>query len=467
MRVVAGRPADPWRVSGPLQGGDHGLLGRQTSSIAAVTGRPGEHVTWQDKGSGDRSTGFVPERAQPAGSTSRASMATGRPDDELPALHAPARRTRQGRRRGPGEGSVFQRRDGRWCGVATVGCGERRYFYGKTRVEVAAKLTAALVAVEAGRPLPRDRETVGSYLDRWLEGIPGTVRSTTLADYRFTLHAYFPPELRRLRLAQLRADHVQAAYSRLRGSGRSPATVRRLHVVLHRALSQAERWGLIVRNPAALVDTPRSPHFQFQVLSANEARRLLKEAAGDPLEALYVLAITTGMRRGELLALHWADVDLERGVLAVTGTLQRVDGRLVVAEPKTARSRRSVTLEVHAIQALRAHACSQAAARLAAGESWQEQDLVFPNRVGLPFEPRNLLQRSYKPLLRRANLPDIRFHDLRHTAATLLLSQNVHPKVVADLLGHASVAMTLDLYSHAVEGLSRSAATAIDSLLWG
>jgi len=371
------------------------------------------------------------------------------------------------RRRGAGEGTIYRRADGRWCGVATTTGGRRRFFYAKTRVQVAAKLTFALAALEAGRQLPRDREMVGPYLDRWLEGIAGTVRGTTLADYGFTLRAYFPAELRRVRLVQLRADHLQVAYSQLRNSGRSPATVRRLHVVLHRALGQAERWGLVVRNPAALVDAPKSPHFQFQVLSAEEARRLLLTAAGDPFEALYLLAVTTGMRRGELLALHWADVDLERRQASVTGTLQRMGGRLVIAEPKTPRSRRSVTLEVHAVNALRRHRIAQLEARVSAGQEWEERDLVFPNRVGLPFEPRNLLQRSYKPLLRRAGLPDIRFHDLRHTAATLLLSQNVHPKVVADLLGHASVAMTLDLYSHAVEGLSRSAATAMDALLWG
>ena len=351
--------------------------------------------------------------------------------------------------------------------MATMPRGKRRFFYAKTRTEVAAKLTSAIAAIEAGRPLPRERETVGAYLDRWLEGIEGTVRGTTLADYRFTIHAYFPSELRRVRLVQLRADHVQAIYSQLRAAGRSPATVRRLHVVLHRALGQAERWGLVVRNPAALVDAPRSPHFQFQVLTAVQARRLLLAAQGDPLEALYVLAVTTGMRRGEVLALHWADVDLDRCQLAVTGTLQRLNGRLVIAEPKTARSRRSVTLEAHAVEALRRHRAVQLTVRHAAGAAWQESDLVFPNRLGLPIEPRNLLHRSFKPLLRAAGLPDIRFHDLRHSAATLLLSQNVHPKVVADLLGHASVAMTLDLYSHAVEGLSRSAATAMDALLWG
>ena len=351
--------------------------------------------------------------------------------------------------------------------MATMPRGKRRFFYAKTRTEVAAKLTSAIAAIEAGRPLPRERETVGAYLDRWLEGIEGTVRGTTLADYRFTIHAYFPSELRRVRLVQLRADDLQATYSQLRAAGRSPATVRRLHVVLHRALGQAERWGLVVRNPAALVDAPRSPHFQFQVLTAVQARRLLLAAQGDPLEALYVLAVTTGMRRGEVLALHWADVDLDRCQLAVTGTLQRLNGRLVIAEPKTARSRRSVTLEAHAVEALRRHCAVQLTVRHAAGEAWHESDLVFPNRLGLPIEPRNLLHRSFKPLLRAAGLPDIRFHDLRHSAATLLLSQNVHPKVVADLLGHASVAMTLDLYSHAVEGLSRSAATAMDSLLWG
>lgn len=374
----------------------------------------------------------------------------------------PARR----RRRGSGEGSIFQRRDGRWCASISLPTGSRRFLYARTRVEVAAKLNAALASIAAGQVPPSGHEKTRAYLDRWLEAIRDTVRGTTLADYRYTVGAYLPPELGRVRLVQLRPDQIQAAYSKLRDQGRSPATVRRLHVVLRRALGQAERWGLVARNPAALAEPPRSPRFHFRVLTAEEARRFLAVARDDPLEALYVLALTTGMRRGELLALHWQDLDLTRRQLAVTGTLQRVEGCLAIAEPKTPRSRRSVVLEAHAVEALQRHRSQQLKARLASGALWEEGDLVFANRVGHPVEPRNLLQRSFKPLLRRAGLPDIRFHDLRHTAATLLLAQNVHPKVVADLLGHASVAITLDLYSHSVEGLDRRAAVALDRALW-
>jgi integrase len=230
-------------------------------------------------------------------------------------------------------------------------------------------------------------------------------------------------------------------------------------------LAQAQRWELVDDNAAALVDPPRPEPREMQALSPDEARRLLAAAAGDRLEALYTLAITTGMRQGELLGLRWRDVSLEQRSIRITGSLQYVPGRgLRVSAPKTARSRRNVLMSEVAAESLRRHAERQRLERSLV-DDWEENDLVFPNRLGRAMYATNLLDRSFACLLQQAAVPRVRFHDLRHTAATLLLGQGVHPKVVSEMLGHTNTSITLDLYSHATPTMQREAAGAFDRLL--
>ena len=189
------------------------------------------------------------------------------------------------------------------------------------------------------------------------------------------------------------------------------------------------------------------------------ARRFLEAARGDRFEALYVLAITAGLRQGELLALRWRDVDLAGRTVRVTGSLQNLPGDgLTIVEPKTAGSRRNVSMGATATEALRRHRAGQAEERLSLGDAWDDHDLVFPNATGKPMNPSNLLIRSYRILLERAGVPRIRFHDLRHTAATLMLGRGVHPKIVSEMLGHSTVTITLDLYSHVTPAIAREAA---------
>jgi integrase len=203
----------------------------------------------------------------------------------------------------------------------------------------------------------------------------------------------------------------------------------------------------------------------MKTLDAEQSRRLLAAAEGDRLEALYVVALTTGMRLGELLALSWNNVDLDGAALSVRGTLYRSGGTLNIAEPKTAGSRRHVSLGGIAVDALRRHRVNQTAERLLRGPAWEDNDLVFANEVGKPIEPSNLRRRSFEPLLVKAKLPRIRFHDLRHSAATLLLSQGTHPKIVSERLGHSRVSITLDLYSHVTPTMQREAAERLDAVL--
>ena len=310
--------------------------------------------------------------------------------------------------------------------------------------------------------------TVAEFLEDWLQSISYSVRPRTARRYAEYVRLHALPSLGNLPLASLSPKDLQILYAGRMRSGLSAMSVLHLHRTLHRALGQAQRWGLIEVNPAALVDPPRPERVEMHTLSPDEASRFLKTIRGDPLEALYTLAITTGMRQGELLGLHWREVDLERSSIKVTGSLQYVPGQgLSVASPKTTRSRRNVLLSATAVDALRRHRLGQERERSARTKDWEDMDLVFTNAHGRPIYASNLLKRSFTPLLEKAGLRHIRFHDLRHTAATLLLGQRVHPKVVSEMLGHTNISITLDLYSHATPTMQREAAAAMDDLLGG
>jgi len=227
------------------------------------------------------------------------------------------------------------------------------------------------------------------------------------------------------------------------------------------------RWNLIPRNPADAAKAPAASAKEMHPLSAHEARRLLEAARDDRLEALYVLALHTGMRRGELLGLKWEDIDLDGSIVRVPRTLARTENgkRLALWEPKTKKSRRTVRLTPRAVEVLRRHRARQAEEKLKAGGVYQDQGLVFAGEAGNLINPSNLRQRSFAPLLKCAGLPRITFHDLRHTCASLLFQKNVHPKIIQELLGHASVAITLDTYSHMLPGMGSEAADAIGEAL--
>jgi integrase len=260
---------------------------------------------------------------------------------------------------------------------------------------------------------------------------------------------------------------VQTLYRDRLDSGLSPATVNKIHTVLHKALSQAVRWSLIPHNVTDAAKAPTPTPEEMRPLSPEEARRLLAAARGDRLEALYVLAVTTGMRRGELLGLKWSDVDLENATVSVRRTLMRTDNakRIALGEPKTKKSRRTIRLTPHAAEVFGEHLQRQLRYMEILGDHYSDQGLVLTTERGTPINPSNLRQRSLAPLLRKAELPHIRFHGLRHTCATLLLSKNTHPKFVQELLGHATIAITLDTYSHVMPGMGDQTARAMQDVL--
>ncbi len=371
-------------------------------------------------------------------------------------------------KRGNNEGTITKRADGRWEARLSLPDGQRRSFYGKTRQEVSRKLAEAQRQVESGLPLVNERQMVEQFLASWLEMMRHVVKPRTWIRYRDFMRLHVVPVLGHVAIAKLTPQQVQSLYAQKLTEGLSPTTVRHLHMVLHRALDNALRLGVVIRNVTELVDPPRMKRHEMAVLTPEQARALLAAAKGDRMEALYVLALSTGMRQGELLGLRWQDVDIEHSVLSVRATLQCVDGTFIFAEPKSARSRRQIALSKRAIDALQRHQAQQLEERLALGPVWDDTyDLVFPNTIGRPVDDSHLRRREFQPLLKRAGLPRIRFHDLRHTAATLLLRQGVNPKIVSEMLGHASVSITLDLYSHVLPDMQQVAAEAMDTALGG
>jgi integrase len=337
---------------------------------------------------------------------------------------------------------------------------------GKTRDEVHEKLIEALGNRAQGLVFDAGNLTVGEYLTRWLnDSVRGTVRPSTFEVHRHMIEPHIVPALGRLKLKDLNSAHVRGFYREKLDSGLSAATVRKMHSVLRKALMQAVLDGLIPRNVCEAVKPPKVERKEIKPLDREQANALLEVASGDRLEALYVLAIHTGMREGELLGLKWEDVDLKAGVLRLRHALVREGGKVTLGDLKTPKSRRSVRLTYAATEALRSHLERQVEEMERMGSLYQPGGLVFATERGTLINPSNLRNRSFKPLLKRASMPDICFHDLRHTCATLLLSQGTHPKLVQELLGHATIAMTLDTYSHFLPSMGDQTVRAMESAL--
>ena len=374
------------------------------------------------------------------------------------------------KRRAKGAGSVFRRKDGRWTGEADLGWEGTRHLrkiiYGHSRREVEDKLRALLSDVADGATPPTRSPQVGKFLQQWLSTVRPSLRSSTYVSYESTVRLHITPEIGRLTLDKLNVEHVAGLIARKLGERRlSTRSVRYQLLILRIALNKAVRWGLVARNVAALVDPPRVVHKDVRVLSPDETRRLLVAARGDPLEGLVALAVSTGARLGEALGLRWPDVDLERRQLRIDKTLQRITGEgQVLSEAKTPRSRRTIVLPVMAAEVLRGRRKQQLDQRRVAGHDWHEAGYVFTTSSGGPLDARNV-QRSFRRIVRKAKLPRMRFHDLRHSCASLLLAQGVAPRVVMETLGHSRISVTMDTYTHVMPALQRDAADAIDRSL--
>ena len=377
-------------------------------------------------------------------------------------------------RRGPGEGTICERPDGRWVAAVHLGWTPegrrlRKWVYGPTREAVAAKLEAEQQNRRQGiRPTP-GRLTVGNYLDYWLTEIAApTLRPRTLTSYRVIVDRHLKPTIGRMPLARLEPDHVVRLMNSKREAGLSARTVTYIVAVLRSALQEALRSGKVARNVAAIVRKPKIERDPIEPLDLEQTRALLSAARGTRLEAALTVAAHAGLRLGELLGLRWPDVDLDNGRLRIAQSLRwlpkKDGGGWRLAEPKSKRSRRVLSLATPVVEVLRGHRTHQLEERLATGPGWSDHGFVFASTVGTPLEERNV-RRDFYRLLDRAGLPRKRLHDLRHGCATIMLAAGANPRAVMEQLGHSQISLTMDTYSHVLPDVLRREAESVAALL--
>ena len=370
-----------------------------------------------------------------------------------------------------GAGSITRRKsDGLYMGRYTVQTDtgpKRKTIYRKGYEECRKALTKAMADADTGMVYDDAGLTLAAFMARWLEdSVRGSVKKTSYQSYERLNRNHIAPAIGNVKLKSLKPAHLQGLYRAKLDGGLSPRTVQYIHATLHRALKIAVRWELVPRNVADAVIPPKVHRKEMKCLNRQQAKTLLASAKGERYEAIYVVAVHCGLRQGEILALDWDAVDLEAGTLQVRRTLShKGGGGATFSTPKTAKSRRVVRLSQTVVSALVSHRARQHADRLRAGADWQDNGLVFCTEIGTPLRADRVDYRSWKPLLRNAGLPDVRFHDLRHTCASLLLESGVHVKIVSELLGHASIAITLDTYSHVLPSMGDAAAGAMESAL--
>jgi integrase len=367
------------------------------------------------------------------------------------------------KRRGNGEGSVYRKKDGTWCAVLTVGYDEngrrkRRYLYGPTKAEVLEKLDGIRSDVRIGNLTEPSRLRLSEFVQNWMEvSAKSRLRPTTLSTYQSLLKSHILPHLGGSWLDKLTPLQLQAWETKLREAGVSPRQRQAAHVLLKTILGHAFKLGLIPRNPLEVIDKPRIPKRELQVLSPDEVRQLLQAVQGHRLEPLIILAVATGARQGELFGLQWRDVDLEKGVLTIQRSLIETRGHLEFGEPKTNQSQRRVDLPDYAVRALRAHREREPAIPHPAM-------LIFSDTEGKPLRKSNFTRRVWHPLLSKAGLPGVRFHTLRHSHITSLLAAGGNLKAVSERVGHSRTPMTADVYAHAVEGMQRELAQKLEQI---
>ncbi|MET8447424.1 site-specific integrase [Streptomyces sp. NPDC005209] len=406
------------------------------------------------------------------------------------------------KRRANGEGTITKRKDGRYHAAAYVyrpdGTRTRKFVYGQTREEVADKLTEMQEMTRQGIPAASSTMAFGDYLTYWLAAIaPDRLKPSTLNSYEGLTRLYIRPALGKKRLNRLSptdvrrflTDFKSACLCCLRGADKerpkekqtccaagrccerrpSARTVQYIHAVLRSALQQAMREELIARNVARIVETPTVNRTEVRPLDAGEVKALLKVARPHRLYALWLLLISTGLRRGEALAVTWSDVDLSAGTLRVRRNVQRIRRELIFGTPKTTRSIRTVSLPRRCVQALAEHRETQEQERKIAGPKWkpapgQPSGLIFTTSTGRVIDPRGL-NRMLIILCRNAKVRRVRVHDLRHTCASLLLAQGVDARTIMETLGHSTITMTLDTYAHVMGTTLRAAADRMDDAL--
>jgi integrase len=369
------------------------------------------------------------------------------------------------KKRGQNEGTIyFHKNSNSWCAQISIE-GKRKTKYCKTKKEARDWNKNMLDQIDNGLTLKGAKTTLENFLTEWLIAVTPNLAPTTTRDYGSYIKRHILPVLGKVKLSDLRPDQVQTFYNHLVKKGCSQYTVRIVHAVLHRALNQAVRWGLIGRNPASLVEKPKPKKIEMKTWNDHQVMSFLSVIEDPQYQALYYLAVTTGMRQGELLGLKWKDLDWISGHIQVKRQLQRITGQgKVFREPKTASGKRTIVIGQAGIDKLKDNQENQQNLRMFAGEKWKENKLIFTTSIGTPMEPRRMYL-MFKKYANEVHLPSIRLHDLRHTAATLMLQAGVHPKIVQERLGHADISLTLNTYSHVSPVMQQNVAEKLDILL--
>ena len=374
-------------------------------------------------------------------------------------------------------GSVYKR-SGTWAFRVDAGfhpeTGKRRQVLRQgfaTKKEAQLALADVIQAAEKNAVVTKSTVRLGEYLEEWLGNQRSRLRETTLRSYEIAVQR-INKRIGRIQLQALTPMQIEKFYNDLLaeeskgGSALAPKTVRNTHVVLRKALADAERLGLVPRNAASAARAPTVRRPEFETWSSDDLKAFFASIKDNRLYAAFVLLSTTGMRRGEVLGLRWRDLDLDAGQLAIVQTLTTVKWEPIITQTKTQRSRRTIYLDTTTVAVLKEHKRRQREEQLAAGETWDKSnDLVFRDDLGRLVHPDWFL-REFNLLVQNAEVPRIRLHDLRHTYATLALKTGVHPKVVSERLGHATVGITLDLYSHVTPGIARDAAEAVATTIF-
>lgn len=366
---------------------------------------------------------------------------------------------KKSKRRGKGEGSIFQRKDKRWASTITVGYDAtgkrlRRTIYGATKREVTTELTRLQNDKLDGTLRPATKMPLAALLDRWLSSWVDDLAAGSIRNYKRIGELYLKPTLGGMPIDKLQPVHIRELLDRLAKDGIGARTRQYAYVTIRRALQLALKLELIQRNPCEAVDSPRVSSREVEPLTVEQAEELLNHVQGGRWEALFTLALSTGLRQGELFALAWADIDLDRGVLSVRHSLECVGAKLTIKEPKSASGKRVVRLDAADVEVLREHRKRLADEGLAFGE-W-----VFPNTEGGLICKNNFQRRVWFPIRKALGIETVRFHDLRHSNASFLLRAGTHPKIVQARLGHATIKLTMDRYSHLLPDAQDDAAGA-------
>ncbi len=366
------------------------------------------------------------------------------------------------RRRGNHEGSLyFHKTRGRWCAQVSLE-GRRLTKYGKKQQDCRDWIKETLAKIDGGLTFDGTQITLERFIETWLNGKELSRRAKTVLQYRQIANQHILPLIGHMRLQDIQPGHIKQLYAMKREEGRGARTVQLIHAVLHNVLKQAARERILGRNPLDAVERPKVEQAEMQILNEEQSRQFLFAASGSLFEAIFFLALVTGMREGELLGLKWSDVDWDKRTLFVQRQLQLLPGQgYVFVPPKTKSGRRQIQLGQGALQQLQNHRRQQQAVKNEAGDRWQENDLIFPTTIGTPLDNKRVWN-EFKRILKRAGLPEIRFHDLRHTSISSLLDMGLPINTVQRRAGHSLASTTVNIYGHVMAHSQEEAAEKIE-----